>query len=202
MRVRTTAAAASPKKTRVVWSVESVTREAQSAAMSRTVVRDGFCKRWAAISMAWTPLAQAAWVTSQGQGGGTEGVLDNQRGRQERPVVGVGGDVDRVQAVGREACRVQGRRGGGDAHVGGCQRRRQPAAFPDAGAAGDPLVAGVQGAGELLVQRAVHEAGADMHSIVAEAAGGPAPADAQANAGKTGGRSKPAAKYRSASKAH
>lgn len=46
---------------------------------------------------------------------------------------------------------VQSRAGGGDAHVGGRQTRVQAAAFADTGTAGDPFVAGVQGAGELLI---------------------------------------------------
>ncbi|MFH8978189.1 DUF5132 domain-containing protein [Streptomyces sp. NPDC017890] len=70
---------------------------------------------------------------------------------------------------------------------------------------GKPLVRGIVktsvGLG-LEVQRAVHEAGAEMHGLVAEAAGGPARVDAQADAGQTGGRSKPAAQPRSTAKAH
>lgn len=70
---------------------------------------------------------------------------------------------------------------------------------------GKPLVRGIVktsvGLG-LEVQRAVHEASAEMHSLVVEAAGGSAHADAQANAGQTGGRNKPAVKPRSTAKAH
>ncbi|MFE2078156.1 DUF5132 domain-containing protein [Streptomyces misionensis] len=78
---------------------------------------------------------------------------------------------------------------------------------------GKPLVRGIVrtsvGLG-LEVQRAVQLAGAEMHGLAAEASaemralhaphaattGGSAPADAVANAGQTGGRSKPAAKPR------
>ncbi|MFF3257718.1 DUF5132 domain-containing protein [Streptomyces sp. NPDC002932] len=70
---------------------------------------------------------------------------------------------------------------------------------------GKPLVRGIVktsvGLG-LEVQRAVHEAGAEMHGLVIEAAGGLADADAQANAGQTGGRSTSVVKPRSTAKAH
>lgn len=82
---------------------------------------------------------------------GAEGVLDDERGRQQRLVPRVGGDDDRVQPGGLDTGGFQSRVGGGDAHVGGRQVRGQTAAFADSGAADDPLVAGVQGAGELLV---------------------------------------------------
>ncbi|MFD7131162.1 DUF5132 domain-containing protein [Streptomyces sp. NPDC059894] len=81
---------------------------------------------------------------------------------------------------------------------------------------GKPLVRGIVktsvGLG-LEVQRAVHEASAEIHGLAAEvsaemralhapqAAATGGPAHAQANAGQTGGRSKPAAKPRSAAKA-
>ncbi|MDT0614136.1 DUF5132 domain-containing protein [Streptomyces lancefieldiae] len=81
-----------------------------------------------------------------------------------------------------------------------------------------PLVRGIVktsvGLG-LEVQRAVHEAGAEIHGLAAEASaemralhapqaaaiGGPAHAGGQADAGQTGGRGKPAAKPRSVAKA-
>ncbi|MER6112616.1 DUF5132 domain-containing protein [Streptomyces hirsutus] len=83
---------------------------------------------------------------------------------------------------------------------------------------GKPLVRGIVktsvGLG-LEVQRAVHEASAEIHGLAAEASAemralhapqaaatsGPAHADARANAGQTGGRSKPAARPRSAASA-